>query len=605
MKKQTTIPSISLILSILILISLLWNSLSIFGQETQSEDANKEEIISIFKEGVQEFDGRNFDKAKKYFLSVIERSIGIEQSSELDIKEIHLSYWYLGLISRNQNDLINAIKYFEKAVEKKNDFIAGYIDLAITLSWNNKFEQSLSAYEKALSIDGKNISALNGYAKVLSWVGDFKKSLETYEKIIKLEPENISALNDYAKVLAWTGKYETALAIYDKVLKIEKNNLNALSGKAKIYSWTNKYEKALTIYKSILKIDENNIPALNGYASVLSWMKKYDEAIKIYLRVLELDNKNVDALNGYARILSWQEKYDEAEKIYYQVLTADSLNIDALLGLAFINYVKWNKEEATRLYKKVLSIQSDNKEALAGLKKLDEIKRFILDISVNYAKIVDTDTHFLKHTGKFGFRMNKDATLSLGWVLEKIIGNDADDTDNYNIQLNPLFEMYFTDNLFFESEIGFSFRKPATEFSLSSGIRYEFKDNFNVSGKIRGSVDTEGNLSGLIIPGIDIPLYPKSYIGIKGYISGKTDIFSISGLLKVNLNLFDFLELAPYGVLGYEKGKTTYEYDYIFWNIGSGLKFIVSDTIDLNILYEFYSGRYNKNSIGLSAVFLF
>lgn len=64
----------------------------------------------------------------------------------------YLSYYNLGYIAFMSNDLEGAVKFFEKVVKIKPDFVAGYQALGRSYELMNRKEDSAAAYRKALSL---------------------------------------------------------------------------------------------------------------------------------------------------------------------------------------------------------------------------------------------------------------------------------------------------------------------------------------------------------------------------------------------------------------------------------------------------------------------
>ena len=98
--------------------------------------------------------------------------------------------FYRGMESLRTNDLLMAIAFFTRVIEKKPDFAE---------AWNKR-------------------------ATVYFMIGEFDKSMIDINQTLKLEPRHFGALDGMGLIFMHLQQYNEAIKIYDQMLTIFPNN---------------------------------------------------------------------------------------------------------------------------------------------------------------------------------------------------------------------------------------------------------------------------------------------------------------------------------------------------------------------------------------------
>lgn len=549
----------SKILLILQFLICFYLPLSIMGQEEQK----KSESLFYLNEGIVAFEMAQFEKAgvllNKY----------IKQMSWKDTKNEALAYYYLARIS----------------IDKKD------------------YKQALFFIEKGLVLAAENKKLLTLYTDLLSWTGQYEMAINLIENMLNDDPHNSELLNTLAKIVAWNKNYEYSLRLYERILKINPKDLVALTGKARVLSWNNNYEEAAKLYQKILKLKDDYIPALSAYANLLSWQKKYAEAEKIFSRLIQLAPRNIDSLNGIARLLSWQGKYYRAKQHYQKSLEIDALNIEALLGMAFVHYMNWNKYKAKSYYQKVLQIQPHHQQALQGLSELSKIRKIMLEYSYFYSWALAKDIKSFQQYLKIGHRIKKNINLFLEPKLIYNYGLDTEDQyEGLQYHLVSSLEVYFAERYLFEFYQKNIWEKGLFSCFFMPGIQAWLRERFALSIYLQGGFDSKGRLDGLIIPGLEFPLFGQSYGEVNFYFHLSEIYRDISAALKLNLWLPKDLEFSVFTSADLEKRYA----NHFIWSAGANLLYEYKEFLEINLNYTFSrQAYYDKNSFHFSFLYWF
>jgi len=202
---------------------------------------------------------------------------------------------------------IQALKFFQKAVELDSNFALAYSGIAYTyLSRSSVYgdlppdvasKNAILYINKALDIDQDLIEAhrLLGWTKFyFQW--DFKGAEEAYLEAIKLDPNNANNLYAYCDFLNNLERHEEAL-LWNKKLR-ELDPLAASVGRVQALFYLGKTDEAIKIQKSLSEVFQHHVIFTNLGFLLLN-VGEYEEAIDAQKKALELAGRRLP------RMLAW------------------------------------------------------------------------------------------------------------------------------------------------------------------------------------------------------------------------------------------------------------------------------------------------------------
>ncbi|MFO7870191.1 MAG: tetratricopeptide repeat protein [Kiritimatiellia bacterium] len=148
-------------------------------------------------------------------------------------------------------------------------------------------------------------------ARTLSYAKKLDESIAQYEKLLEERPEIGEAKAEMATVMFWKGKQEEALKILEEVPEKELTS-EAQLARADIYASKGKYAMAEKLYREHLKDHPKADQVKLRLAETLSWAKKYAESVKEYEAILLNRPKDIQVRRKYALVLSWMGRHDRA-----------------------------------------------------------------------------------------------------------------------------------------------------------------------------------------------------------------------------------------------------------------------------------------------------
>lgn len=160
-----------------------------------------------------------------------------------------------------QNDMINAIKKFSKALEYKSEVSNGY-KLADTYISRGACRQVLLSYEGAQA---------------------------DYDEALKIKPEYVRIYQIKTSCYLSNNQYQKAIEWANKGLEIKPNDLELKGRKAEALSKLKKYDEAIIVLRSALEDNPRNKNANKYIAHNYQMKKNWDSALKYFSTAIILD----------------------------------------------------------------------------------------------------------------------------------------------------------------------------------------------------------------------------------------------------------------------------------------------------------------------------
>ena len=114
-----------------------------------------------------------------------------------------------------------AIKFFEKAIEIKPDYIDALINKGVVLAKLQRYEKALEVYEKALKINPEDPFAWFNKGVTLGKLKRYEEELKTYENTIKITPTFAEAWYNKSCIYSQNGDKENALKNLTRAIELD------------------------------------------------------------------------------------------------------------------------------------------------------------------------------------------------------------------------------------------------------------------------------------------------------------------------------------------------------------------------------------------------
>ncbi|MDK2823874.1 MAG: hypothetical protein PWQ67_1568 [Clostridia bacterium] len=240
----------------------------------------KESLYRAWLEAVQE---HSFSKAEKLYHQIIElyphckevnfpmgvwyKEKGLNEKALDALRRALITdpeiaaeiYYYLGNVSRNMGNLLEAIDYFEQSIKEDPNFFEAHYNLGKIYSMLKNSEKALKEYKKALNLNPGDVDTYVNIGVEFSNLGKSKEAIKMYEKALEFEPQSYLIYSNLGVEYTALGEYEKAIEFHKKALTLNTFYGDAWYNLACTYALANDVENSLKALERAIKLDEDNI----------------------------------------------------------------------------------------------------------------------------------------------------------------------------------------------------------------------------------------------------------------------------------------------------------------------------------------------------------
>ena len=143
-------------------------------------------------------------------IETFEKAVEIEERGEI--------YYNIGVCYYEENNLDDAIKYYEKSIELLPDFVSSYINLAVCYGRKFRVEEAMKYAKKAIEINPHIYQPYATLGSCYKELGQYENAVGNYKKCLEIDEKNYEALYGIFMSFALLSNKENS----DKVDKYKK-----------------------------------------------------------------------------------------------------------------------------------------------------------------------------------------------------------------------------------------------------------------------------------------------------------------------------------------------------------------------------------------------
>ena len=211
-----------------------------------------------------------------------------------------------GLSFLEQNNLDEAIRHFQLAVERDAMHLRAYLSLGDVYSMQQKYLLAESYYNKVLRYDPESVPAYTSLGTMYWKMGNYRDSLSFYRKVLELDPANQFAKEQVDRVTEelfhWhyeqglgykeAGDIEQALVELQKAQSFYPENLDFAIEIGDLFLQQEDYVMADSYFQQVLSQQPNSLPATIGAGKVQLALQHYAEAIEYFEAAQKIEPGN-------------------------------------------------------------------------------------------------------------------------------------------------------------------------------------------------------------------------------------------------------------------------------------------------------------------------
>ncbi len=292
----------------------------------------------------------------KYFLSSIFLIVVIGCGRRNDADK--LRFLEKGNKAYTNNDLSEAIRFYEEALIKDSTFVDAWNNKGLALTKQAKFDDAIYCFNQALFYKPNYGEALLNNARANLEVHQHFAALEDLSELNKLWPDTSIVYFTKGLIHADMGEEEIALLDFRKAFIKDRTNAETMVNIANIYYHMQKPDSSVIYLQKALKLDAKQPQAYNILAMVYAYKAEYDDALMYITTAISYDNDDAYFINNKGFILLKLMRLEEAEEDIIQSMKMDPYNGWVYRNLGLVRYAQGNLSEAVRLIDKALSMDN-------------------------------------------------------------------------------------------------------------------------------------------------------------------------------------------------------------------------------------------------------
>ena len=142
----------------------------------------------------------------------------------------YILFNFLGAIFAEQNNLIQAIEYYEKSIKLNSKYAEAYSNLGSLFEKSGQYEKAEENLNIALKLNPNLVAAYNNLGTVFKEQNRFEEAIDTFKKAIKLNPNNPSIYNKIGYLQNKIQKLEESVSSHQEAF-IKRTGINFDSDK--------------------------------------------------------------------------------------------------------------------------------------------------------------------------------------------------------------------------------------------------------------------------------------------------------------------------------------------------------------------------------------
>lgn len=317
---------------------------------------------SLYSAGVNAYKSGKINRSETYFITLLNK---YPESAEV--------LNYLGLISLKKNQLLDAEKRFDLALDRDSGYVPAYINLGLLYTQLENYSKSDSVYERAAELAPVNAKPLLNKGIMHCRIGEWEEANAALERAAEL-----SSGDSRSKALTYLGmsRFNLGDTIQARQNFEEAINLSPSRVLPRIYLALSQADLQIAEeeLRKVIALRPSYAPAHYYLGVVLQRTGKVDEAGLSYERALRLNPADKDITHLLGSFYIENELLDQAEQYFEEVYKQDTLSPQKFFFRAKIASRNEDPDTAIDLYDQAIE-RSGGNYAEAHLNKAILLKR--------------------------------------------------------------------------------------------------------------------------------------------------------------------------------------------------------------------------------------
>ena len=225
-------------------------------------------------------------------------------------------------------------KMFLEMVVKEDPTVDVYHLLAMVAQNENELEEAVRWLNRALEIDPDSADLYNTLGDLLMEGKQYQGAVNAFKQTLKFQPYHPDAMYNIGTSLMRLKKYEEAEKWLRKTLKDQPKHIGALQNLSLALKELDHQQESLETSEKLLELQESEV-SCNNHGTILDEMNRAEEAREYFERAIALNPKYAPAYCNVGQVLLGLGEPELAIAHYKYAITLDDQDPTFYHNLAF------------------------------------------------------------------------------------------------------------------------------------------------------------------------------------------------------------------------------------------------------------------------------
>lgn len=343
---------------------------------------------------------RQFDLAKKYYLEYLDRQRSYDEHGETDhvillhLRSRHNAYYGLGLIAEMQGDSAEAVGWYDRCIEERDDYIDVHYRLAIALQTIGQKDRARKELTTELTRHPDNADARLAFADLCFEVNETETAIDCLKEGLEHDPTSVPLIVRLGQIDFAARRYLDALHYLETVPSDHPEFSRACRLRADAHYEMKQHDRAAELYRHCLTQTPNNWDVMNNLANCHFRTGEYEEAEELYRRIINAGKADRHVYRNLGVTQSRLNKIDDAIFTLdsYAQMHPDDIETAGFLGDLYYGSKKFRS--AIDEYERVLERQPNRPDTLTRLGDCYLQQGAVAAALVGYERALEADPDY-------------------------------------------------------------------------------------------------------------------------------------------------------------------------------------------------------------------
>ena len=203
----------------------------------------------------------------------------------------HVVYCNLGSILRMQGRTLDAVPWFERALQLDPDSLGAHVALGLTFQECGDFATAIASYTRALQLDAQLDDVRFNLGVAHRQVGQMAEALACFTHLLTRYPTDPRLHLQLGSVHLQMASADAAIAAFQMALRLDPNDAVVMHHLAQAWQQLGELTRAVDCYRQALVVQPDDPFIHNNLGTALQRQGVLDGAVAAYQRAIAIDSQ--------------------------------------------------------------------------------------------------------------------------------------------------------------------------------------------------------------------------------------------------------------------------------------------------------------------------